>query len=252
MKDSKTLAYINMYALLGALENLCDLDAEAKNYASVEKPVSICFKVNDGPVGTLNFADGKCKMTKGKDQCNVLIPIGSVEKFNKVIDGTATPIPVKGFSKISFLTGNFTKLTDILAKTLRATPEQLANPEFLEKSTIIMFYMIAEAVAAIANNDKIGKISAKRVPDGEISMEITDKAYATITVKDHKFTVTKSKSTNPRAYMIFADIETARKMFDGKEDTMSFLGQQKLVLKGYVPMIDNLNRLLSRVALYLA
>ena len=30
MTDTKTLAYINMYAVLGTLENLCELDDKAK------------------------------------------------------------------------------------------------------------------------------------------------------------------------------------------------------------------------------
>ena len=32
--DARTLAYINLYAVLGALENLCEIDGEAKKLAS--------------------------------------------------------------------------------------------------------------------------------------------------------------------------------------------------------------------------
>ena len=31
MTDSRTLAYINMFGILGAIENLCDLAPEAKD-----------------------------------------------------------------------------------------------------------------------------------------------------------------------------------------------------------------------------
>ncbi len=31
MTDAKTLSYINLYAILGTLENLCELDSKAKD-----------------------------------------------------------------------------------------------------------------------------------------------------------------------------------------------------------------------------
>ena len=45
MTDARTLAYINLYGILGTLENLCELDEEAKALADVKKPVSIGFAV---------------------------------------------------------------------------------------------------------------------------------------------------------------------------------------------------------------
>ena len=47
MTDAKTLAYINLYGILGALENLCELDEEASKLAQVKKPLSIAFSVKD-------------------------------------------------------------------------------------------------------------------------------------------------------------------------------------------------------------
>ena len=34
MTDARTMAYINMYAVLGTLENLCELDSKAKEIIS--------------------------------------------------------------------------------------------------------------------------------------------------------------------------------------------------------------------------
>ena len=44
MTDSRTLAYINMYAVLGTLENLCELDDKAKEIISKFTPT---FKTVD-------------------------------------------------------------------------------------------------------------------------------------------------------------------------------------------------------------
>ena len=50
MKDTRAMAYVNMYGVLGALENLCALDAVAREIlAALKRPVSLCFDVKDGP-----------------------------------------------------------------------------------------------------------------------------------------------------------------------------------------------------------
>ena len=104
MTDSRTLAYINLYAVLGTLENLCELDGKAKEIlAEMKKPVSVCFDVKGGPAATIKFTKNGCRMEDGKQPCDIYIPVASCEKFNGIIDGTVTPIPAKGFTKIGFL-----------------------------------------------------------------------------------------------------------------------------------------------------
>ena len=103
MTDARTLAYINMYAVLGTLENLCELSEEARELVKTKKPVSIGFEVKGGPSATITFKNGRCRMEQGCDKCDVKLPFSSCEKFNGLIDGTTTPIPSKGFSKILFL-----------------------------------------------------------------------------------------------------------------------------------------------------
>jgi hypothetical protein len=234
------------------MSNLSNIDEEAKALCKPEKPISLCFDVKGGPVGVLKFADGKCELVKGKAPSNILIKLGSPDKFNGVINGTVTPIPIKGITKVGFLTKNFQGLAKILSKYLKATPEQLADKSFMVKSTTLMFYVIAEAVAAIGNNDKIGKISAKRIPDGTISFEIIDGPAASIVCKGGELTVKKEKAVNPRAKMELASIEIARGLFSGKEDSIALIGNGLLKITGYIPMVDNLNRILGRVAEYLA
>ena len=50
MKEAKAMAYVNMYGVLATLENLCQIDDEAKAVLrELKKPVSICFDVTNGP-----------------------------------------------------------------------------------------------------------------------------------------------------------------------------------------------------------
>ena len=252
MIDNKTMAFINAYAVFGAFENLCDLDDEAKKLASPEKPISIRFNVSDGPQAVYSFGNGKCVMTKGASAADIHLKLFSCDALNKMVQGKATPIPLKGLFKIGFVTGNFTKIGEILEKYLRAKPEQLAERKFFEASTKLMCNVIAGAICQIANHDPIGKISASRIPDGIIGFEIGDDVALSIVCKGGKLDLDKSRCDNPISIMKFKDIDTARAMFDGKEDAMACIGNGTLTLKGYIPMLMNMNNILGRVAMYLA
>lgn len=252
MTDNKTLAYINLYAILGALPNLVDLAEEAKIYASPTKPIKLAINVNDGPNGMLEFNNGTCTFNKGSFKGDINMNCGSPERFNAVIEGANPPINLSIITGVKFLKGGFTSLTNLLTKYLRASEEDLKDTKFFNISTELMFYVIAEAIAAIGNNDKIGKLSAKRIPDGTISMEIMGGPSVCIDCNKGIMSVRKEKSTDPRAVMQFDSLVTARALFDGKGDAMTFIGDSKLMLKGYFPMLDNLNRILGRVADYLA
>lgn len=252
MTDAKTLAYINLYGILGALENLCELDEEASKLAQVKKPVSVGISVKGGPDATLTFKNGRCRMEQGTAKCDVLLPFSSCEKFNGLIDGTVTPIPSKGFTKIGFLLNNFTKLTDILTKYLRPDEKDLEDEVFFEKSTKIMFYLIAVAIAQIGNNDEIGMFSASNIPDGIVEMSIKDSVAATLRVKDGHIVTIKQRPESYRSKMEFASIKLARDLFDGKVNAVACVGDGSITMSGLVSMIDNVNRILDRVALYLA
>lgn len=249
MKDVLTMSYVNMYAVLRTLENLCEVDEEAREIAK-KGPVAIGFNVKDGPKATLLFHDGKCELQEGVQ--GLKLYFASPEKLNAMVDGKGMPIPYGGLTKLGFLTKDFIRLTDILTKYLRATEEDLKDRAFFEKSTYLMFHLIANALSAIGNHDPIATYSAKNLPDGVISMEITDKTYASITAKDHVLHTENRRAENPRSYMIFSTYDVARGLFDGTLNSFAALASGGLSMKGYIPMIDNLNRILNRVAEYLA
>lgn len=252
MTDAKTLAYINMYAIFGALENLCELDSEASALVKTKKPVSIGLAVTDGPSATLTFKNGKCRMDQGIENCDVLLPFSSCEKFNGLVDGTVTPIPCKGFSKIVFLLKSFLPLTDKLSAYLKPSEEDLKDEKFFEISTKLMFYVITVALSQIGNNDEIGKFSASFIDDGIVEMSIKGSVSAGIVIKDHHMVTIKEKPASFRSKMEFGDIHLARDLFDGKVNAVACIGEGTIGMFGLISMIDNVNRILDRVALYLA
>lgn len=252
MIDQRTLAYINLYAVLGTLENLCELVPEASDLVQTKKPIAIAFEVKNGPSATITFCGGKCRMEQGVNDCDVKLPFSSCEKFNGLIDGTVTPIPSKGFRHIGFLLKQFTPLTDLLASYMRPDPEALKDETFFYNSTCLMFYTISVALAQIGNQDKVGQFSADHMLDGEISFGIKGGPSSTIRVKDHRLLTYKRPCVSPRASMEFADMKLARDLFDGNINALYCIGVGAIEMKGMISMLDNLNRLLDRVAVYLA
>ncbi len=254
MTDSKTLAYINMYAVLGTLENLCELDSKAKEILSkLDKPVSLAFDVKDGPSATLTFSSNGCRMEDGVDsKCDIKIPVASCEKFNGIIDGKVTPIPTKGLTKINFLLKTFTALTDRLTEVMRPTEEALKDPDFFRLNTLCTFYTVSVAISQIANQDPVGQFSASNTPSGDVQLGITDVVYSTIRVKDGHFITIKQKPENPRAYMEFCTLELANALFAGTVNSLEQVGTGNITIRGLISMVDNINRILDRVALYLA
>lgn len=251
MTDARTLSYINLYAIFGSIPALCKYDAQAKKLANVKK-ISIGFSVKNGPCATLTFDRGECTWSQGCDGCDIKIPFSSPEKFNAMIDGTGTPIPTKGFTKLGFLLKNFIGITDILTKYLRATEEDLKNKEFFEISTRLMFSVIAGAIAQIANNDKVGKSSASYITDGTVMLSMGECDFARIDAKNHILSSKMEKPEKYTSYMIFESLELARALFDGKVNAVACVGKGQIRIGGMISQVDNVNRILDRVAMYLA
>lgn len=253
MTDARTLAYINMYAIFGTLENLCEMDENARALLKNKKPISIGFTVKGGPKATLIFSNGYCRLEDGcASDCTIRIPFKSCEQFNGMIDGVVTPVPNKGFIHIGFLLKSFVGLTDLLTKYLRPDPKDLEDPRFFEISTKLMFYTITVALAQIANQDAIGKFSADHIVDGDILMSIAGGPKATLRCRNHHIVTIKKDLGNCRSLMEFADLRLARDLFDGKVNAVACIGEGTIKMGGMISMIDNVNRILDRVALYLA
>ena len=253
MTDTLTLSYLNLFAVLGAIKPLCEMDPAAAALIA-DKQISLGITVKGGPSATLRFERGNVEISEGIDCCDIKLPFSFPEKFNGMIDGTVTPIPSKGFTKIGFLTGPFIKLTDLLTHYLRPTEEDLKNEAFFQISTRLMLFVIANAVAQIGNHEKIGRASASYMVDGSVCLSVKDDVAVAINVRNHHLTVLPQAPALSEAmsYMEFDDLKIARELFDGKRNAVASVGEGLIRVGGMISQIDNLNRILDRVALYLA
>lgn len=253
--DTKTLSYINLFAIFGAIPKLCELDESARALIA-DKNISMGVSVKGGPAGVLRFAGGKVSLEAGEGACDIKLSFAAPEKFNGMIDGTVTPIPSKGLLKVGFLLKTFVPLTDILSRYLRPSEDDLKNDEFFRISTILLFHVITGAVAQIGNHDRIGRASASYIVDGNVRMLITEGgetvAAAHIAAKDNVLTTVPTDTDKAMSLMQFEGIRNARGLFDGVASSFTLICDGKLKMQGMVSQLDNVNRILDRVALYLA
>ncbi len=252
MKDTAVLARCNLYAVLGAIPHLLRLDPIAAELVK-DKRIKIGFSVKNGPKGMLILNDGTAEMVKGTEGCDIKLCFPSAEKFNALIDGKGTPIPVSGFQHIGFLLKGFTKLTDRLSAYLRPAPEMLKDPVFFKTSTTLMLYVIGRAIVQIGNHDNVGMFSASNIVDGKILLGIGNDLAVAIHAKDsHLMFNAFPNDCDVTSQMVFDSMTTARDLFDGRINAIAAVGMGQVRISGMVSQVDNINRILDRVAVYLA
>ena len=247
--DQFTKASINLHAILRNLEDLCQMDQEAHSLIK-DKKLTIQFNVKGGINGSLSINQGQITYQEGTRPCDIKLYFSSPEHLNGMFDGAKTPIPLKGFGKIGFLQKEFTKLTDRLAYFLKPTDELLSDPEYFKINTYLTAYTAFFALAQIANHDALGRINAQRVPDGIINIAANEGPAMRLIIKSGHVEARKGLSDHPRAIMQFGDLKVANDVLNGKSDIYTAIGEDKFNLRGFIPMLDNLNKILDQVPGY--
>lgn len=251
MSMSRTKAAINLFAVLRNLEDLCRVDEQASALIRGRRE-SVHFKMKNGPAASLIFSDGTCTMTDTGENASVKLYFRSTEHFNRMIDGQGKPIPLKGFTRLGFLTGPFTGLTKRLEYYLQPEPERLKNPDYFRLHTMLLLNTAARAVACIGNYDPVGKLIAQRIPDGVISLSVLESGQEIfLQAKQGLLKAMSQTPEPPRSFMVFDTIRSAHDALAEQADVHELIVKEKIRLKGLLPMIQHMNDLLPRVSLFL-
>lgn len=250
MKNNKTMAYINLFSVLRNIEDLCRLDEYSKELIKDEN-ISISFNIKGGVHAALVFKNGICTFIPNRKKARIRLYFTSFDHLNKMIDGESMPIPLSGLFKISFLTKKFMKLSERLEFYLRPEENLLNDPKFMLIHTELLLYTAVNAAAQFANIDPIGQLIAKDIANGEVAVEINEGPAVYASVDSSLITIVKGNSNKPRARMDFADTQAAYGLLSGKMDAYTCIASSKLSLSGFIPMLDNINKLLFHITAYL-
>ncbi len=251
--NKKVKAKINLFSILRNIVDLCEMDSVSSE-AIKGVNLKVQFIVPEVGKGTLAFKDGHATFIKGDTSAGLKLWFTSAEHFNKLIDGENTiPMFINVF-KVGFLLKGFMTLADRLNYYLRPEAGMLddATSDYFVKSTYLTANAAFYALAEIGNADKKGIAVAKSMPDGDVQLRVpgTDLALY-VSVKDHKLSVSKGESDNPRAILEFKTIETLSGILNGTKDVFSCNGAGEFSLRGFLGLLDGFNKLLSMVGFYL-
>lgn len=250
MNNPFVLARCNMFGVIRNVEYLLENDEESKKLIS--KNISIKFKVNNCLKANLSFKDGKATLIDGKKKSNMSLYFFSPEHFNKMVNGDAIPFPARGITKLGFLTGPFTKLTDRMEKILRADDELLKDPEIFKMNTEMTLYAAFFALAEIANYDKVGMMSAALIDDGIIQAKIGNELGVYLEVNNGILRAFKGFHEDPRVILSFKDHNVAHAILNNKLDFYTGIALGDVEMNGFIPMIEYMNPIFDLVGTYLA
>jgi len=115
-----------------------------------------------------------------------------------------------------------------------------------------MLHVIAGAVAEIGNEDSVGRFSASNIVDGTVRFCIGDSYAVGVRAENHRLTALHCDPGEGFSEMQFADLRVARDLFDGNINAVAAVGTGHVRIAGMISQVDNVNRILDRVSLYLA
>lgn len=246
-------ASLNLHAVLQNLEDLVAHDPEIGDLARGWR-VAIQFAVFKGPAAYIEFKDGICRVGRGAHAApDVRLFFTSPAHLNRMMDGKGNPIPLKGFTRLGFLTKEFPKATDRLEYYLKPTDDLLADSAYLALNTRMTLNTAAFAVKELAGLDPIGRLNAAHMPDGTVLMKILpDGPAAHVQFSSGDIQVFKGDVDRPAAMLLFKDFEIANRFLNGKMDVFTAVAAGDVMIKGQTPMLDALGLILDRVPVYLS
>ncbi|SCY75861.1 hypothetical protein [Desulfoluna spongiiphila] len=252
MEYQRVKANLNLYAVLRNLETLVACDGKA---AAMIKgwEVTLEFSVFRGPTLYLEFENGRCRAGEGAHPApDVRLFFLSAGHLNRMMDGKGSPIPLKGLTRLSFLTKEFPKLTDRLEYFLKPDDTLLADTAYKEVNTRLNLGVAAYAVRELATSDPMGALNAASMPDGTLAIRVLPDGPSVSIVKEKgRYAVGSPHPDNPMAVMSFRDMGVACDLMNGKCDAFAALAKGDVSMKGSIPMIEATNLLMDRIPHYL-
>lgn len=253
MKNQKTMASINLHAVLPLLEEIVLHDKEA---AEITKGwnTSIQFAVQDGPAATLKFKDGKLQTSPDKQGFpSVGFWFSTPDKLNDMFDGKGIPIIWTGLWHIGIIKG-FMNLTKRLEHYMKNPDEKklLSDPANFDLFIKLNIYAMARGIRAVGENDPEVIPHIKKARDGTIQLQVLpDGPAAYIVKKGDKMTVGTGMAAKPSVYMKFKNKDIAFRLIKGDIDSFAAIGTSDLVVEGYIPLVDTLDIVLDHLGRYL-
>ena len=248
------MARINLFGVLRSIQELAALDAESRKIIA-DRNETVEFVVRGGHRSSLEFRSGEVRFLEDAPvRPSIRLFFISPEHLNRMVEGKANPIPLKGLTKIGFLTGPFTKLTDRLSRFLRPEDGAMDDPEFYAINTRLTAFVAFHSLSEVGNWDDLGRMNASRVPDGVLQVKVEGEAGPALAVTSENGRLTTSVGIHPdhRCLMWFKDLKALGQLISGEIEAYTIFAQGRAGVRGYIPMADKVNPILGLLPGYLS
>jgi hypothetical protein len=253
MVDQNVLARLHLSAVLQNLEDVVKFDQEAKSIAR-DWNHTMQFSCPGNIAATIRFSGGNAKVTPEKTTFpDVALWFPTPTMLNRMFigQGFTIPIPWMGVWKIALLKG-FTALSKRMEHYLKPSEQTLADRKNFEFHVQCLLHTVVFGLKAVGENDPKVNHLVTSTRDGVAEFRIKGGPAAHIVIDKGRLFPHKGPAANPSAVLELKDYDTAFGLFTGKLDAMALMGACDVRISGYVPIIDNLNAALDRLAIYLS
>jgi hypothetical protein len=269
-------ARLNLLAVLPNLEDVVRLDPEMARLVAGSR-VTVQFVVRGGPKAYVRIADGACTVGKGEapaaaetppdgaaaadakvgdaqgGDAKVVLWFASPRHLNRMFDGTAQPVPLKGFKQLGFLRKQFTQLTDRMAYYLKPTDALLTDPAYLEMNTRLTLNTAACAVPVLLDGDPECAHLRHALDSGSIALKVLpDGPGVGLVLGPDEVRPVKGDVRGPSGLILMRDLPTANAYLNGKLDTFVAAVRGEIQIWGHIGKIEALGLVLDRVPKYLS
>ncbi|MEW6079361.1 MAG: hypothetical protein AB1724_16260 [Thermodesulfobacteriota bacterium] len=252
MNYETTLAALNLQAVLPNLMDLVRHDPTAAAIAA-SRDICIQFLVRGGPAAYVAFKNGACTVENGqRADADVKLWFASCRHLNRMFKNQANPVPIKGLTRIGYLTKEFKKITARMEHFLTPNDNALAQPDYMALNTLLTLNTAARAICILVEGDKAARNVAAGMPDGTLLLKVLpDGPAAGITFRNRRATMTAGETEKPSALMLMKDLKTANDLLNQKLDPFAAIALGDVRIWGQTPMIDCLDLILERIPHYL-
>ncbi|HOB28514.1 MAG: hypothetical protein WAQ32_00595 [Dethiobacteria bacterium] len=253
--QAMVLARLHLGAILPLLEDIAAYDDPTrKAIANWDFPLQ--FRLAGGePATTLVFEKGSVTAHRGKFKgYPPALTFKDASFLNEVFQGKTEKNPTPNLPGI-FKAKQLLQVDEVLGRLeyyLKPEPELLANPDTFAFCVRITLYATAFGIKEVGEHDLEVRPIALDLPDGTVEMRVADGPAAHLIVKKGNFEPWRGPAQKPNAILEFNNLQTAWDTFQGNLDTFAAIGNGKIKLRGFIPLIEGINPLMDRLAYYLS
>lgn len=259
MIDQNVLARVHLYGLFKALELLPRIDEEAARLIRGRR-LTIEFRARGIGRAYLSLRDGHASFRARpyareesfrEEHADAVLVFRSAKHLNETIAGNQLPVIRRGFRYLRFLRRNLRAYAARLEHYLRPDAKRLVEPDYAAAVTRLASYVFFHALSEVGNHDRFASLSARYIPDGVIQIKVLEDVSIYVHARHGTLATGVGDHANPRCVLWFHDLQTLYELLGGTLNTYDGMMLGRLVMKGFLPMIEFLTPVLGRVPAYL-